>query len=156
MCIGGPLVDAGYTVKLIDNDLYGLPFPRLVEEIAELKTVVDLVTAWEQGRGLEAVAGISWRRGVDWPRYKMFGFSPVAGLQFSHGRSTQPSAIIQTDMAKWTYRNQVIATSFMKPLALFLAVKLTEILNHLRPRALLRLWQVKDHRSSPALNKRCS
>src|SRR5687768_1348372 len=32
--IGGPLLDAGYSVKLIDNDLYGWPFDRLLKEIA--------------------------------------------------------------------------------------------------------------------------
>jgi len=33
--IGGPLIDAGFTVKLIDHDLYGWSFPRLIKEIAD-------------------------------------------------------------------------------------------------------------------------
>lgn len=37
VCIGGPLVDAGHLVKLIDNDLYGWSSQRLVAEIAEFK-----------------------------------------------------------------------------------------------------------------------
>ena len=47
--------------------------------------------------------------------------------------------MIQTDLDKWSYRNQVLATRFLKPLELFLGVKLTEILFHLRPKALKRL-----------------
>jgi anaerobic magnesium-protoporphyrin IX monomethyl ester cyclase len=35
--IGGPLADAGHTVKLIDNDLYGWKPQRLVAEIAKFK-----------------------------------------------------------------------------------------------------------------------
>lgn len=34
VCIGGPLLDAGHRVKLIDNDLYGWQPRRLVAEIA--------------------------------------------------------------------------------------------------------------------------
>ena len=182
--IGGPLVDAGHAVKLIDNDLYGWSLDRLVKEIAAFKadyalvghtgstaahatalatisavrkslphvrtvyggvypsyadkttlqecpaidaivrgegeqTVLDLIAAWEMdgggvrdgvGRGsLTRVLGITWRDGdaiianpprpaiqnldayrpgfelVDWPRYKLFGFGPAAGLQFSRG-----------------------------------------------------------------------
>jgi anaerobic magnesium-protoporphyrin IX monomethyl ester cyclase len=35
--IGGPLIDAGFTVKLIDQDLYGWSFPKLIKEIADFK-----------------------------------------------------------------------------------------------------------------------
>src|SRR5690349_2767392 len=34
VCIGGPLVDAGHSVKLIDNDLYGWSSERLAAEVA--------------------------------------------------------------------------------------------------------------------------
>jgi anaerobic magnesium-protoporphyrin IX monomethyl ester cyclase len=34
VCIGGPLIDAGFTVRLIDHDLYGWPFHRLIQEIS--------------------------------------------------------------------------------------------------------------------------
>lgn len=172
--IGGPLLDAGYSVKLIDNDLYGWPFDRLVKEIAAFnadyvlvghtgstaahaislqtmlairqalphvcivyggvypsyadkstleecpaidaivrgegeQTTLELISAWENGTPLANVPGITWRDGgsvianpprpaiqnldlyrpgfelVDWPRYKIFGFGPAAGLQFSRG-----------------------------------------------------------------------
>ncbi len=414
--IGGPLLDAGYTVKLIDNDLYGWTLDQLVREIAAFEadyvllghtgstaahatsiqtirairkalpgirivyggvypsyadrntmqecnaidaivrgegeqTSLDLIDAWEHGRPLEQVPGITWRDGtriianraqapirnldayrpgfelVDWPRYKLFGYGPAAGLQFSRGcpltcsycgqwlfwkkwrhhspeklveqiselvekygvkfiwfadenfsadrettvrvlelirdaklnismnlnmtaadvvrdadllplykaagidyivmgiesledsviasvrknnpyaiskeavrllrenniislvnliygleqesyqtvfkkfrkliefdadilnacyitphfwtsdgRATRPADIIQTDMSKWTYRNQVVATPTLKPVALFLGVKLTEALFHLRPNALLRLFTAPDAR----------
>lgn len=58
------------------------------------------------------------------------------------GRHTDPAHIIQPDLARWTYRNQVIHTPHLSPTTLFLGVKLTEALYHLRPRALARLvWQ---------------
>jgi anaerobic magnesium-protoporphyrin IX monomethyl ester cyclase len=172
--LGGPLVDAGYTVKLIDNDLYGWSPRRLVAEIAQFKpdcvllghtgstaahatclatareiraalpavrivyggvfpsyaagaalqacpaidvivrgegeqTVLELLSAWEQGLSVAVVEGITWREGeviktnrarapiqnldryrpgwelVDWPRYKLFGLGGSAGMQFSRG-----------------------------------------------------------------------
>jgi anaerobic magnesium-protoporphyrin IX monomethyl ester cyclase len=62
------------------------------------------------------------------------------------GRSTSPARVIQMDQDKWSYRNQVLATRYLKPVELFLGVKLTEILFHLRPRALKRLLFSKDNR----------
>jgi anaerobic magnesium-protoporphyrin IX monomethyl ester cyclase len=38
VCIGGPLIDAGFTVKLIDHDLYGWPIKRLIQELSDFKT----------------------------------------------------------------------------------------------------------------------
>jgi anaerobic magnesium-protoporphyrin IX monomethyl ester cyclase len=35
--IGGSLIDAGFTVKLIDHDLYGWSYPQLIDEIAAYK-----------------------------------------------------------------------------------------------------------------------
>ncbi len=58
----------------------------------------------------------------------------------SQGRTVKPSDIIQSDLNKWSYRNQVIATPRLKPFELFLGVKLTEILFHLRLRALRRIF----------------
>ena len=37
VAIGGPLLDAGYAVKLIDNDLLGWSLERLVREVADFK-----------------------------------------------------------------------------------------------------------------------
>jgi anaerobic magnesium-protoporphyrin IX monomethyl ester cyclase len=37
VCIGGPLIDAGFTVKLIDHDLYGWTYQRLIQEISDFK-----------------------------------------------------------------------------------------------------------------------
>ena len=64
----------------------------------------------------------------------------------AQGKATQPYNVIQTDQDKWSYRNQVLATRYLKPLGLFLGVKLTEILFHLRPKALKRLLITKDRR----------
>lgn len=64
------------------------------------------------------------------------------------GRATLPETIIQTDQARWTYRNQVVAAPQLTPAALFGCVKLTEALFHLRPKALARLirggdWKIR-------------
>ena len=172
--LGGPLVDAGHVVRLIDNNLYGWGTPRLVVEVTRFRpdivllghtgstaahpaciataralrdalpllrigyggvyptysaeavlrdcpaidvvvrregeaTARDLVWAWEQGRSLAGVEGITWRDGeafrtnqprppicnldacrpgmelVDWPGYTLFGLGRSAGMQFSRG-----------------------------------------------------------------------
>jgi len=64
----------------------------------------------------------------------------------AQGKSTRPYDVIQTDLDKWSYRNQVLATRYLKPIKLFLGVKLTEVLFHLRPKALKRLLIGKDKR----------
>lgn len=64
----------------------------------------------------------------------------------SQGKSTDPYQVIQTDLDKWSYRNQVLATRHLNPLELFLGVKLTEVFFHLRPRALKRLLFGNDKR----------
>jgi len=64
----------------------------------------------------------------------------------AQGKATQPYDVIQTDLDKWSYRNQVLATRYLPPIGLFLGVKLTEILFHLRPKALKRLSIGNDKR----------
>ena len=64
----------------------------------------------------------------------------------AQGKATEPHNVIQTDQDKWSYRNQVLATRYLPPIGLFLGVKLTEILFHLRPTALKRLLYGKDKR----------
>jgi anaerobic magnesium-protoporphyrin IX monomethyl ester cyclase len=64
----------------------------------------------------------------------------------AQGKSTQPDRVIQMDQDKWSYRNQVLATRYLKPFELFLGVKLTEILFHLRLKALKRLLIGTDKR----------
>ena len=62
------------------------------------------------------------------------------------GRATDPRDVIQPDLGKWTYRNQVLATNQLAPWQLFALVKMTEALYHLRPSALLRLICGGDRR----------
>jgi len=62
----------------------------------------------------------------------------------AQGKATEPYDVIQIDQDKWSYRNQVIATRYLPPIGLFLGVKLTEALFHLRPKALKRLLIGKD------------
>ena len=37
VCIGGPLIDAGFAVKLIDQDLYGWSDQQLIKEVSDFK-----------------------------------------------------------------------------------------------------------------------
>src|SRR6266508_6046870 len=37
VCLGGPLIDAGFTVKLIDHDLYGWSMERLIQELSDFE-----------------------------------------------------------------------------------------------------------------------
>ena len=64
----------------------------------------------------------------------------------AQGRTAKTSDVIQSDLNKWSYRNQIIATPYLKPFELFLGVKLTEALFHLRPKALKRIFFGKDKR----------
>ncbi|MDQ3004173.1 MAG: B12-binding domain-containing radical SAM protein, partial [Chloroflexota bacterium] len=64
----------------------------------------------------------------------------------SQGRTVRPSDVIQSDLDKWSYRDQVVATPHLKPFELFLGVKLTEAVFHLRPKALRRIFFGKDKR----------
>jgi anaerobic magnesium-protoporphyrin IX monomethyl ester cyclase len=64
----------------------------------------------------------------------------------AQGKSVKPYDVIQSDLNKWSYRNQVVATPYLKPFELFLGVKLTEALFHLRPKALRRIFFGKDKR----------
>jgi anaerobic magnesium-protoporphyrin IX monomethyl ester cyclase len=62
------------------------------------------------------------------------------------GQSVEPAQVIQPDLARYTYRNQVLHTPRLSPGQLILAVKLTEALYHLRPRSLARLFAGSDRR----------
>jgi anaerobic magnesium-protoporphyrin IX monomethyl ester cyclase len=62
----------------------------------------------------------------------------------AQGKATRPDDVIQLDQDKWSYRNQVLATPHLAPMGLFLGVKMTEILFHLRPKALRRWLFGKD------------
>lgn len=64
----------------------------------------------------------------------------------AQGKTVKPTDVIQSDLNKWSYRNQVIATPKLKPFELFLGVKLTEALFHIRPKALKRLFFERDKR----------
>jgi hypothetical protein len=64
----------------------------------------------------------------------------------AQGKATEPYGVIQLDQDKWSYRNQVLATRNLPPIGLFLGVKLTEVLFHLRPKALKRLFFADDPR----------
>jgi anaerobic magnesium-protoporphyrin IX monomethyl ester cyclase len=63
------------------------------------------------------------------------------------GKATNARDIIQADLARWTYRNQIVAAPHLAPAELFMGVKLTEALFHMRPQALARLVASGDQRT---------
>ena len=64
----------------------------------------------------------------------------------AQGRTVKPYDVIQSDLNKWSYRNQIISTPHLRPFELFLGVKFTEVLFHLRPQALKRVFFARDQR----------
>jgi len=64
----------------------------------------------------------------------------------AQGKTVKAYDVIQSDLSKWSYRNQIIATPHLQPFELFLGVKLTEALYHLRPKALKRIFFGTDKR----------
>lgn len=56
------------------------------------------------------------------------------------GRLARADQVVQADQHLYTYRNQVVHTPGLSPMALFLGVKLTEAFFHLRARGVARLF----------------
>lgn len=54
------------------------------------------------------------------------------------GAETAHIEVVEPDIGRWDFRHQVLEASRLKPWQLFLAVKLTELALHVRPRVLLR------------------
>ncbi len=52
--------------------------------------------------------------------------------------------VIQTDQSKWDYKHQVLGTRHMAPWRVFLWVKVIEFIVQARPKALWRLWTLRD------------
>ena len=61
--IGGPLIDAGFTVKLIDHDAYGWSLKKLIEEVrrATAQRILErLFPAGAPAKARTAVSGWLW------------------------------------------------------------------------------------------------
>lgn len=58
------------------------------------------------------------------------------------GAETAHTPVVEPDMGRWDFRHQVLATARLKPWQLFLAIKLTELALHVRPRV---LWRMAFH-----------
>ncbi len=52
--------------------------------------------------------------------------------------------VVENDSTKWDFRHQVLATRHLKPWQLFLMVKLIELIFHLRPKHLFRMFAHPD------------
>jgi anaerobic magnesium-protoporphyrin IX monomethyl ester cyclase len=61
-------------------------------------------------------------------------------------RESADRAVVQEDLRRWDYRNQVLAQQHLRPWQLFLGVKWLELRFHLRPRRLWRLLLDHDRR----------
>jgi anaerobic magnesium-protoporphyrin IX monomethyl ester cyclase len=64
-----------------------------------------------------------------------------------YARSIGDRRVIQSDLAKWDYKHQVMETPRIPAWRVFTWLKAIELVNQLRPRALLRLLGRKDRRS---------
>lgn len=52
--------------------------------------------------------------------------------------------VIQGDQSKWDYKHQVLATRYVPPWRVFIWVKFIEFVVQARPKAMWRLWTLKD------------
>ncbi len=59
-------------------------------------------------------------------------------------RESTGREIVEHDPTKWDFRHQVLGTNYLKPWQLFLMVKTTEFVFHLRPKHLLRMLTHRD------------
>ncbi len=57
--------------------------------------------------------------------------TPHSWTEFAHESAGR--CVIQPDLSKWDYRHQVLGQRFLRPWQVFLAVKLTELVFHVRP-----------------------
>lgn len=69
--------------------------------------------------------------------------TPHSWTNFADECADRP--VIQEDQSRWDYRHQVLGHLSMSPSRLFLAVKLLELLHHIRPR---RMRQLLIHRDA--------
>lgn len=89
------------------------------------------ISRWRAFRGLARydpdLVNVMYATPHDWTRF---------------GAETAHTNVVEPDMSRWDFRHQVLATSRMKPWQLFLAIKLTELALHVRPRV---LWRMAFH-----------
>lgn len=64
-----------------------------------------------------------------------------------YARSVAARRVIQTDLAKWDYKHQVLECGRTPPWRIFAWLKVIELANQLRPRSLLRMLAGKDRRA---------
>jgi anaerobic magnesium-protoporphyrin IX monomethyl ester cyclase len=62
------------------------------------------------------------------------------------GSALRDSPIVEPDLWKWDYRHQVVGVEHLSPAQLFLGVKLVELIYHLDPRRLWRVFAAYDRR----------
>lgn len=60
------------------------------------------------------------------------------------GREMMDAPIVEDDLGKWDYRHQVIGVKRLSPTQLHIGVKLVELVYHLHPRRLWRLFGAQD------------
>lgn len=89
------------------------------------------ISRWHAFRGLMRydpdLVNVLYATPHDWTRF---------------GAETAHIHVVEPDMSRWDFRHQVLATPRLKPWQLFLAVKLTELALHIRPRV---LWRMAFH-----------
>jgi len=62
----------------------------------------------------------------------------------SYYRMTAKRRVVQTDIRKWDYKHQVLATQYLPPWRVLLWVKIIEAVMQLRPKSLWRLFTHPD------------
>jgi anaerobic magnesium-protoporphyrin IX monomethyl ester cyclase len=60
------------------------------------------------------------------------------------GKEMKDAPIVEEDTWKWDYRHQVVGVEHLSPTQLFIGVKLVELLYHLHPRRIWRIFTAPD------------
>lgn len=143
LSIGGPLIDAGHDVKLLDADRLDLPLGEIRRRALEWKPDVILVGSTRADDivrdadllHLYKKAGVQrWLLGMENTDEE------TLKLIKKNGTVQKDREVIQKDQSKWDYKHQVLKTKALEPWQVLLWSKLTEVVLQARPTALKRLF----------------
>ena len=146
--IGGPLLDAGHIVRLIDNDAYGWFHAKLINEIRHFRA--DCVMLGHSGSTAAHDTCIDTAQAIRAALPDVLlvygGVYPTyAAREILQQHAAIDVIVLDSDILN-ACRNQIVSTPKLSPGMLFAGVKLTEALFHLRPAGLLRLFVGYDAR----------
>jgi anaerobic magnesium-protoporphyrin IX monomethyl ester cyclase len=105
-------------------------------------SMATFVVGFEEERDGDYARALRMLLSYDPDQIQMLYASPHHWTAFSDAEAGR--RVIQTDLRKWDYKHQVLATRHMPPWRVLLWVKFVEAVMQLRPRSLARLFGSRD------------